>query len=166
MAYIGRKLFLRTCAELGVNSWNAKMLCGKSVSPDIATYINGVQLKDDFEKINKVLRLFPETTPQASDRIKQLEEALTALEKENKILRTRIENLQNQLQKTTMEFEDRLIWLENKIKKKMKVSLILKNPQLHSMSHKPLTARLPKANPQKGGKACLFHPSRLFSLST
>jgi integrase len=58
--HIGRKLVLRTCAELGVNQWNAKMLVGKSVSKDIATYINGVQLKQDFIKVNKVLRLFPE----------------------------------------------------------------------------------------------------------
>ena len=29
--HIGRKLFLRTCAELGITSWNAQMMCGKAV---------------------------------------------------------------------------------------------------------------------------------------
>ena len=29
--HIGRKLFLRTCAELGITAWNAKMMCGKAV---------------------------------------------------------------------------------------------------------------------------------------
>ena len=57
--HIGRKLFLRTCAELGVNQWNAKIMCGKSVSKDIETYINGVQLKNDFLKVSNVLRLRP-----------------------------------------------------------------------------------------------------------
>ena len=56
---IGRKLFLRTCAELGVNQWNAKIMYGKSVSKDIETYINGVQMKNDFLKVSNVLRLRP-----------------------------------------------------------------------------------------------------------
>lgn len=57
--HCGRKLVLRTAAELGINQWSAKMLVGKSVSPDIATYISGVQLKNDFIKLNNILRLFP-----------------------------------------------------------------------------------------------------------
>ena len=61
--HTGRKLVLRTSAELGLNQWSAKMLVGKSVSPDIATYISGVQLKNDFLKLSNVLRLFPK--PQA-----------------------------------------------------------------------------------------------------
>jgi site-specific recombinase XerD len=68
--HIGRKLFLRTCAELGVNAWNAKIMCGKSVSVDIATYINGVQLKNDFIKVSNVLRLFPK--PVANGQTKQM----------------------------------------------------------------------------------------------
>jgi site-specific recombinase XerD len=57
--HTGRKLVLRTCAELGINQWSAKMLVGKSVSPDIATYIQGAQLRNDFIKLNNILRLFP-----------------------------------------------------------------------------------------------------------
>lgn len=122
--HIGRKLFLRTCAELGINQWNAKMLCGKSVSPDIATYVNGVQLKQDFSKINKVLRLFPEVTNAKTEDLKQ---AIIALEKENKTLKTRIEVLQQRLEeveclsKMIPNLEERINWLENKHKKKEKV---------------------------------------------
>ena len=68
--HIGRKLFLRTCAELGVNAWNAKIMCGKSVSADIAAYINGVQLKNDFIKVSNVLKLFPK--PVANGETKQM----------------------------------------------------------------------------------------------
>jgi len=46
--HCARKLFLRTCAELGINSWSAKMVVGKAVSVDIETYISGVHLKMTF----------------------------------------------------------------------------------------------------------------------
>lgn len=128
--HIGRKLFLRTCAENGIVSWNAKMMCGKSVSADISTYINGLQLKNDFLKVSKVLRLFPETTPQTSSQIKQLKDALIQLEKENKTLKTRIEVLQEkfgELDKMSRfnfkDIDERLLWLEKKLKKKEKVIL-------------------------------------------
>ena len=55
--HLGRKLFLRTCAELGITSWNAQMMCGKAVDKSIATYINGVQLKNDAMKVHSVLRM-------------------------------------------------------------------------------------------------------------
>lgn len=96
--HIGRKLFLRTCAELGVNQWNAKMMCGKSVSADIETYINGVQLKQDFEKVSKVLRLFPEATTHETE---DLRDALRHVEDENRILKTRVDELQKQLEENT-----------------------------------------------------------------
>jgi len=66
-----RKLFLRTAAELGVNSWNAKLLVGKSVEKSIATYISGVRLKEDFVKISNVLRI---NEPQTSSGMPTLEE--------------------------------------------------------------------------------------------
>lgn len=77
--HIGRKLFLRTCAELGVNQWNAKLMCGKNVSADIATYINGVSLKNDFLKVSKVLCLFPQS-PQESEYMGYLEKRVEDLE--------------------------------------------------------------------------------------
>jgi site-specific recombinase XerD len=55
--HCGRKLFMRTCAESGINSWNAKMMCGKAVEKSIETYINNVQLKEDFKKVSDILRL-------------------------------------------------------------------------------------------------------------
>lgn len=57
--HIARKLFLRTCAENGVISWNAKLMVGKSVDKSIATYINGVSLRKDAKKIFSVLGMEP-----------------------------------------------------------------------------------------------------------
>jgi integrase len=71
--HIGRKLFLRTCAELGITSWNAQLMCGKSVDPSIATYINGVSLKHDAEKVFNVLRMEP---PQTNGRVDNLMQAM------------------------------------------------------------------------------------------
>ena len=96
--HTGRKLFLRTCPELGISSWSAKLMCGKSIPVDILTYINGVQLKDDFLKVANVLKLFPKTIPEAEDKIKNLEEALEHVEKENRIAKTRIDYLQKTIE--------------------------------------------------------------------
>jgi len=64
---------LRTAAELGINRWNAKLMCGKSVSRDIETYINGVQLRQDFIKVSNVLRI---SEPQLNLKIPSLEETV------------------------------------------------------------------------------------------
>jgi hypothetical protein len=45
-------------------------MCGKAVSVDIATYINGVQVKNDFIKVSNVLKLFPK--PVANGQTKQM----------------------------------------------------------------------------------------------
>lgn len=55
--HIARKLFMRTSAELGITSWNAMMMVGKSVDKSISTYINGVQLREDAMKVLSVLRM-------------------------------------------------------------------------------------------------------------
>jgi hypothetical protein len=78
--HIGRKLFLRTCAELGITSWNAQMMCGKAVDKSIATYINGVQLKNDAIKVHNVLRM---DNLNGNGKVSKLEERLLILEKEN-----------------------------------------------------------------------------------
>jgi integrase len=78
--HIGRKLFLRTCAELGITSWNAQMMCGKAVDKSIATYINGVQLKNDATKVHNVLKM---DYSNGNGKVSKLEERLLILEKEN-----------------------------------------------------------------------------------
>jgi len=93
--HLGRKLFLRTCAELGITSWNAQMMCGKAVDKSIATYINGVLLKNDAKKIHNVLKM--ENQLNGNDkRVENLESALKNLETENMALKTRQDELQKQ----------------------------------------------------------------------
>jgi integrase len=89
-----RKLFLRTAAELGVNSWNAKLLVGKAVESAIATYINGVRLKEDFIKISNVLRI---NEPQSSLRSPTFEEVLDLVSEVQKDdLREKVKKLWNE----------------------------------------------------------------------
>lgn len=57
--HIARKLFLRTCAENGVNSWAASMMVGKTVASSIATYIQGAKLREEAKKVLNVLRMEP-----------------------------------------------------------------------------------------------------------
>ena len=92
--HTGRKLVLRTCAELGISSWSAKLIEGKAIPSSDDTYVHDAELKKDFLKISKVLRLFPENTPQTEDKLKMLEDALKHVEEENAISKTRIDQLQ------------------------------------------------------------------------
>ena len=71
--HIARKLFMRTCAENGVTSWNAKLMVGKAVDKSIATYINGVSLRKDARKILNVLRM---EAPKTNGRMSTITEAL------------------------------------------------------------------------------------------
>jgi integrase len=103
--HTGRKLVLRTCAELGISSWSAKLIVGKSIPASDDTYIHDANLKNDFKKISDVLRLFPKTIPQAEDKLKNLENALRHVEEENAVSKTRIDMLQKDLRslKETVE---------------------------------------------------------------
>jgi hypothetical protein len=96
--HTGRKLFLRTCAELGISSWSAKLMCGKAIPASDDTYVHDAELKNDFVKISEALRLFPKTIPQAEDKIKNLENAIGQLENENIAFKTRIDLLQKDFQ--------------------------------------------------------------------
>ncbi len=100
--HIGRKLFLRTCAELGITSWNAQMMVGKSVDKSIATYINGVQLKNDAMKVHNVLKM---EIPNDNGNVVRLKETVNALEKENMVFKTRIDLLQKNSQNQEEEIE-------------------------------------------------------------
>lgn len=96
-----RKLFMTTGVELGCNHWAIKMLIGKSVNRSDLTYISQARLSETFLKIANVLRIEESET---IAKIPALENALTSLEKENMLLKTRIDNLQS----NTMNLEDRL----------------------------------------------------------
>ena len=80
--HIARKLFLRTCAENGVTSWNAKLMVGKAVDKSISTYINGVSLRKDACKVLKVLLMEPpKMNVQNTNLEKVVDLALKALRK-------------------------------------------------------------------------------------
>jgi hypothetical protein len=72
--HIGRKLFLRTCAELGVPSWSSKLMCGKAIPESDDTYVHDAELRNDFIKVSKVLRLRPEV--QGNGRVSNSEESI------------------------------------------------------------------------------------------
>ena len=89
--HLGRKLVLRTSAELGLSIWSAKMLTGKSIPSSDSTYLQGTELKADFDKLHKVLTLKPSN---GNGKITNLETLVLSLEKENFELKQRVELLQ------------------------------------------------------------------------
>ena len=60
--HCGRKTVLRVGSQLGLNQWSLKALTGKTISADMATYLEGLQLKDDFLKLHSVLKISPAKT--------------------------------------------------------------------------------------------------------
>jgi integrase len=52
-----RKLILRRGSELGIPSWNLKLLTGKSVPYSDETYLAGINLKEDFLRLHNDLNL-------------------------------------------------------------------------------------------------------------
>ena len=80
--HIARKLFLRTCAENGVTSWNAKLMVGKAVDKSIGTYINRLSLMKDASKVLNVLRIEPsKTTKEMSTVVQAVDLVLRVLRK-------------------------------------------------------------------------------------
>jgi protein involved in sex pheromone biosynthesis len=69
------------------------MMCGKSVDKSTATYINGVQLKNDAKKIHNVLRMENQSDNNGK-KVEYLESAIRNLEAENMALKTRQDELQ------------------------------------------------------------------------
>lgn len=52
-----RKLILRRGSELGIPSWNLKLLTGKSVPYSDETYLAGINLREDFLRLHNDLSL-------------------------------------------------------------------------------------------------------------
>jgi integrase len=71
--HTGRKLFLRTCAELGISSWSAKLMCGKSIPASDDTYVHDAELRNDFTKLSNTLKLYPKTTADQTDLKKSID---------------------------------------------------------------------------------------------
>jgi hypothetical protein len=94
--HTGRKLFMRTAAELGITSWNAMMMVGKSVDKSIETYINHVQLKGDFLKISEVLRL---RKPNGNGKVANLEKENEEL---RRVMRTIAKFVEEEMRKTRL----------------------------------------------------------------
>jgi integrase len=102
--HTGRKLFLRSCAELGISSWSAKLIVGKSIPASDDTYVHDAELKGDFLKISKVLRLFPK--PVANGQTKQMLDVVF------QVLRTLVEDKmkENGLMKITIPIDWQTIY--------------------------------------------------------
>jgi integrase len=77
--HTGRKLFLRTCAELGISSWSAKLMVGKSIPASDDTYVHDAELRKDSIKVSNVLKLFPVAPSTQSDVQKTLDTVMEVL---------------------------------------------------------------------------------------
>ncbi|MCW3985299.1 MAG: tyrosine-type recombinase/integrase [Candidatus Bathyarchaeota archaeon] len=76
--HLGRKLFMRTGTQFGINIWSLKMMVGKAIDPSIATYIRGVSLVEDAKKISNTLRM---EEPKSNGRVGNLEETVQIMTK-------------------------------------------------------------------------------------
>ena len=127
-----RDMIISQAKNLGIDPDIVRVMTGKSVNKAMLPYLRGIDVKTAFLKLQKFLGITTiiEESETNIKKIDALETALVELEKENKNLKTRIDVLQSRLDsnESTMnraigEFEDRLVWLENKAKKKEKVPI-------------------------------------------
>jgi site-specific recombinase XerD len=127
-----RDMLISQAKNLGIDPDIVRVMTGKSVNKAMLPYLTGIDVKTAFLKLQKFLGITTiiEESETNIKKIEALETALVELEQENKNLKTRIEVLQSRLDsnESTMnkaigEFEDRLVWLENKAKKKEKVPI-------------------------------------------
>jgi len=125
-----RDMIISQAKNLGVDPDIIKVMTGKSVSKAMLPYLTGIDVKTAFMKLQKMtgITTIIEESETNVKRIESLENAMMELEKENKTLRTRVEVLQSKLEETdntmkrmSTDFEERVVWLENKAKKKEKI---------------------------------------------
>lgn len=57
--HCGRKLVMRTGAELGISPWIIKRMVGKSIPKSDDTYLSDMDLREGFLKLSNVLKLKP-----------------------------------------------------------------------------------------------------------
>jgi len=103
-----RKLWISTATNLNINQVIIKILSFKSVPEDVLTYfLDREDLRNAWQRVIHALPLESRTNNRVGDiekTVDMLKETLTTLEKENMVLKTRIDNLQS----NAIKLEDRL----------------------------------------------------------
>ena len=74
-----RSYKISALSNAGVNHWHIQKMTGKKVSPDIATYLTGINLREDFRRAEQAFNL----TQSAGKDLEQFEAAIEQLQKEN-----------------------------------------------------------------------------------
>ena len=100
-----RSYKISALSNAGINSWHVQKMTGKKVSPDINTYLTGVNLKDDFKKSEQALTPTQTTNNNHSRFEKEIEDlrgSLTSYALENKVLKDR----QKALEEETLKMEE------------------------------------------------------------
>ncbi len=87
-----RSYKISALTNLGVNQWAIQKMTGKKVSPDIATYLTGVNFRELFKKGEQALTL-TQTTNNGNHA------AIEDLKKENQELRERVDNMEEIVKK-------------------------------------------------------------------
>jgi hypothetical protein len=129
-----RSFKMAALSDCGINEWHIKRMVGKKLSSDISTYLRGINLKNDFRKAMPKMQLSGLFTTN-QEKIEELALVLIQIEKENRAFKTRIDNIQNiverleqllkdnqiEFQRMITSINDRLDWLEIQTKKKEKM---------------------------------------------
>jgi integrase len=118
-----RDMIISQAKNLGIDPDVIRVMTGKSVSKSLLPYLTGIDVKTAFLKLQKItgISTIIEESETNVKKIEALENALVELEKENKVLRTRLETLQNKLEsheRIITDVNERLTYYEKHGKKK------------------------------------------------
>jgi site-specific recombinase XerD len=126
-----RKFWISHAVNAGLNEATVKILSFKSVDKSFLTYmLDRNDLRDSWKKVVDSMPLEPKN---GNGRVTKIEDAMMALEKENRDLKQeneqlkqRVELLQSHfegMKKILADNEERLVWLENRLHKREKVPI-------------------------------------------
>lgn len=81
----------------GCNKWHIKRMVGKKVSPDILSYLKGIDLKKDFEMAYRKFRLTGVMTPKNHEAIEELQTSIVNQQTEILDLKKRLDIVTDKL---------------------------------------------------------------------
>jgi integrase len=99
-----RSYKISALSNAGVNHWHIQKMTGKKVSPDIATYLTGIHLREDFRKAEQAFNL----TQSPDKSLEQFEGAIEQLQKENVASKTVAEVMTKKVTHLERELRDAL----------------------------------------------------------
>lgn len=100
-----RRVFISTAANLNINEWRIKYFVGKTISPDILTYLRNQDLREDFKKIKTRLTVQASLKAENHELLNEMQVTVSKQQAQINDLETRLEALSKEYKKVLEALE-------------------------------------------------------------